>query len=119
MATLSSIFATFTKSSATGIIVIVVAAAVALPAFYFAHRGLKCCYLLHGRRFCRKNGLKLVRWRSGPEFDASGVKTEFTILELDCLDVQKQRKLVRLLVWIFGIRKVLSGDESKVKNPNS
>jgi hypothetical protein len=40
-------------------------------------------------------------------FDNSGVKTEFTIVELDCLDGQEQRKLIRLLVWVFGVRKVL------------
>jgi len=44
-------------------------------------------------------------------FDQSGVKTEFTIVELDCLDGQKQRKLVRLLVWVFGIRKVLNDEK--------
>jgi hypothetical protein len=115
MSTLPSILATSTKSGTTGIIVIVVAAVIALPAFYLVHRGLEYCYLLYGRRFCRKNGLKLVRWRCGPAFGKSG-KTEFTILELDCLDAQKQRKLVRLLVWIFGIRKILSDDESKVTN---
>jgi len=38
------------------------------------------------------------------------VKTEFTIVELDCLDAQKQRKLIRLLVWLFGVRKVLSNE---------
>lgn len=40
-------------------------------------------------------------------FDHSGGKTEFTIVELDCLDLQKQPKLIRLLVWVFGIREVL------------
>lgn len=43
-------------------------------------------------------------------FDQSGTKTEFTIIELDCLDLQKQRRLLRLLVWVFGIRKVLSDE---------
>ena len=43
-------------------------------------------------------------------FDERGLKTEFTIVELDCLGRQKQRKLVRLLVWVLGIRKVLSDD---------
>jgi hypothetical protein len=116
MSTLPPILAASAKFGTTGIVIIVVAAVIALPAFYFIHRGLEYCYLLHARRFCRKNGLELVRWRCGPEFDASGVKTEFTILELDCLDVQKQQKLVRLLVWIFGIRRVLSDDASKVTN---
>jgi hypothetical protein len=111
-----SSFLASAKFDSAEIIVIIIAAVIALPAFYLVHRVLKYCYLLHGRRFCRKNGLELIRWRCGPEFDTSGVKTEFTILELDCLDVQKQRKLVLLLVWIFGIRKVLSNNESEVTN---
>jgi hypothetical protein len=41
-------------------------------------------------------------------FEQFGPKTEFTIVELDCLDAQKQRKLIRLLVWLFGVREVLS-----------
>jgi hypothetical protein len=43
-------------------------------------------------------------------FDESGVKTEFTIVELDCLDGQHERKLVRLVAWVFGIRKLLSDE---------
>lgn len=43
-------------------------------------------------------------------FDASGLKTEFTIVELECLDDQKKRKLIRLLVWIFGICRVLNDE---------
>jgi hypothetical protein len=100
------------KFDTTGIIVIVVAGVIALPAFYLVHRGLEYCYLLHARRFCRKNGFVLVRWRYGPAFDKSGVKTEFSIFELDCLDTQKQRRLIRLSVWIFGVRKILPDDES-------
>ena len=92
------------------VILIVVASIVALLVFYFIHRGLEYCYLLHARRFCKKHDFEIVRWRCGPAFDESGVKTEFTVFELDCLDVQKQRKLVRLSVWIFGIRKILSGE---------
>jgi len=38
------------------------------------------------------------------------MKTEFTIVEVDCLDVQQQRRLIRMLVWIFGIRRVLSDE---------
>jgi len=50
-----------------------------------------------------------VRWHSG--IRAVGVKTEFTLVQLDCFDAQKQRKLVLLLVWPFGIRKMLSNEE--------
>ena len=44
-------------------------------------------------------------------FGTSGVKTEYVILELDCLDVQKQRRLVRLLIGAFGIGKVLTDEK--------
>jgi hypothetical protein len=46
------------------------------------------------------------------------VKTEFSIVEMDCLDAQKERKLIRLLIWIFGIRKALIDDypESATEN---
>jgi hypothetical protein len=29
-------------------------------------------------------------------------------MEIDCLDDQKQRRLLQLLVWPFGVRRVLS-----------
>jgi hypothetical protein len=81
-----------------------------MPLAYAVHCGLDYCCVRHGRRFCRRNGLDVRRLRAGMAFDQSGVKTEFTIVELDCLDGQKQRKLVRLLVWVFGIRRVLSDE---------
>src|SRR5262245_15186664 len=90
-----------------GIVFIILASILALPALYFVHLGLNSCCVKYARRFCRQRGLTVTRWRCGPAFDPSGVKTEFTLVELDCLDSQKQRRLVRLLVWIFGIRKVL------------
>jgi hypothetical protein len=107
------------KFDATAIIVIIVAAVVALPAFYFVHRGLTYFYLMHARRFCKRNGLVLVRWRCLPEFDKSGTKTEFTIFELDCLDAQKQRRLVRLLISLFGIRKIFPNDDSNTISSSS
>ena len=87
---------------------ITVAGILALPAFLAVHLGLRRVYLMHARRFCRKNGFAPVRWRGAPAFDSTGVKTEFSLLELDCLDAQGRRKLVRLLIWAFGVRKVLS-----------
>ena len=77
---------------------------------YAVHCALDRCCVRHARRFCRRKGLEVRRSRAGMAFDQSGVKTEFTIVEVDCLDGQKQRKLVRLLVWVFGIRKVLSDE---------
>ncbi len=87
----------------------VVIAVVALPLMYAIHCGLDRCCLIHARRFCRRKGLEVRRSRAGMAF-RSGLKTEFTIVELDCLDEQKQRKLIRLLVWVFGIRKVLTDE---------
>jgi hypothetical protein len=47
------------------------------------------------------------------EFEPSGdrrVKTEFTLVQLDCFDAQKQRRLVLLRVWLLGVRKMLSDE---------
>jgi len=93
------------------IIFIIVVGILALPLMYAVHCCLDYCCLRHARRFCRQNGLEISRSRWQPAFDRTGVKTEFTLVELDCLDGRKQRKLVRLIVWVFGVRKVLN-DES-------
>jgi hypothetical protein len=56
-------------------------------------------------------GATIYTTERGPAFGESG-KTEFTIFELDCLDSQKQRKLVQLLVWVFGIRKIFPDEKT-------
>ena len=82
-------------------------AVAAIPATllvaWFVHGVLECLSVSHGQRFCRRRGLQAnrVRWR--PAFDTSGVKTEFTLIQLDCFDPRKQRRLVTLLVWPFGV----------------
>ena len=93
------------------ILLIVAAGILALPMMYGVHCGLNYCCLKHAQRFCRQHGFAISRLRCGPEFEQSGVKTEFTLVELDCLDGQKQRRLIRLSVWLFGIRKVLSDEK--------
>ena len=94
------------------IIVFILIVILDLPLLLYAvHCGLGYCCVRHARRICRRNGLEIRRSRAGMAFNQSGVKTEFTIVELDCLDGQKQRKLVRLLVWVFGIRKVLDDEK--------
>jgi hypothetical protein len=93
------------------IILIIAAGMLALPVFFVVHCGLVYCCLVHARRFCRNHGFQPARWRSRPEFDQSGIKTEFTVVELDCLDLAGQRRLIRLLVWVFGIRKLLSDEK--------
>jgi len=47
------------------------------------------------------------------DFELSGgkrLKTESTRVQLDCFDAQRQRRLVLLLVWPFGVRKLLSDE---------
>jgi hypothetical protein len=38
------------------------------------------------------------------------VKTEFTLVQLDCFDAQKERRLVLLRVWPLGVRKMLNDE---------
>ena len=84
--------------------------ALGILLWWFVHCTLNRWCVAHARRFCRRKGLEVRRSRAGIAFDQSGAKTEFTIVELDCLDLQKRRRLLRLLVWAFGIRKVLSDE---------
>jgi len=88
-----------------------VAFVIAIGYLYWGvHCALDYLCIRHARRFCRRQGLEVRRSRAGIAFEQSGAKTEFTIVELDCLDAQKQRKLIHLLVWPFGVRKVLSNE---------
>lgn len=92
----------------------VVAIPVALYLFWVVHRVLDRVCVRHARRFCRRQGLEICRVRWQPAFVPSGgkrVKTEFTLVQLDCVDTQKQRRLVLLMVWPFGIRKVVSDEK--------
>jgi hypothetical protein len=92
----------------------VVAIPVVICLFWVVHFTLDRVCVRHARRFCRRHGLEICRVRWQPAFEASGgkrVKTEFTLVQLDCFDAQKQRKLVLLQVWPFGVRKLVS-DES-------
>src|SRR4051812_24635039 len=56
--------------------------------------------------YCRKNGLTPIKWRCSAAFH-NGIKTEFTIVEVLCSDHNDLKSLVRLLVWVFGVKKVL------------
>jgi hypothetical protein len=92
------------------ITLVVIGIPVVLYTFWMVHIGLDYLYVRHARRFCRQNGLKIRRIRMRPEFDSSGVKTECTEVQLDCVDAQQQRRLVLLAVWLFGIRKTVSNE---------
>ena len=98
----------------TRVLLIIALVAIALPVTaylaYFVHCTLERLCEVHARRFCRRKGLEVRRSRAWIAFEKSGAKTEFTIVELDCLDGQKQRKLIRLLVWLFGVRAVLEDE---------
>lgn len=89
------------------LIFLAVVVVLTVPTLLLVHRGLSYCYLQFARRFCAKRGLLLSRWRCGPAFEGTGVRTEYWIVDLDCQHPQDGRQFVRLLVWIFGVRKVL------------
>ncbi len=80
---------------------------LSLGLLWIVHCGLERCYLRLAHRFCQKRGLTISRSRCGPAFDDRG-KTEYSIVELDCVHPQEGRQLIRLLVWVFGVREVLS-----------
>lgn len=79
-------------------------------------------YLPFALTYCRKNGLTPLQWRCGAAFH-DGIKTEFTIVEVRCSDDNDLKSVVRLLVWVFGVKKVLDGnmplDESTLEVPQT
>lgn len=89
-------------------------AVVGVPALVYllwvVHLSLDRVCVRHARRFCGRSGLEIRRVRRQPQFEASGVKTEFTLFQLDCLNAQKQRRLILLSVWPFGVRKTISDE---------
>lgn len=74
--------------------------------FWLVHLSLDCCCVWHARRYGSRRGLEVRRQRATMAFNASG-KTEYTIVELDCVDTGGQRRLLRLVVWVFGVREAL------------
>jgi hypothetical protein len=98
----------------TRVLLIVALVVVGIPAvlyaFWVAHIMLGRLCVKHARRFCRRSGLEIRRARWQPEFEPSGIKTESTLVQLDCLDAQKQRRLVLLSVRPFGVRKTVSDE---------
>ena len=99
----------------TRVVLIVAIVVVGVPALiyllWFVHCTLDRVCMSYARRFCARSGLDARRVRCHPAFEPSGVKTESTLVQLDCLDAQKQRRLVLLLVWPFGVRKLVSDEK--------
>lgn len=90
--------------------VIVVGVPALVSLFWAVHCALDRVCMRHARTFCRRSGLEVRRVRCQPAFEPSGVKTEFTLVQLDCADDRTQRRLVLLLVWPFGVRKTISDE---------
>ena len=91
----------------------VVAIPVVIYLFLFVHRTLDRICVRHAQHLCRRLGLEISRVRWQPAFKQSGgkrVKTEWTLVQLDCFDAQQQRRLVTILVWPFGVRKLISDE---------
>jgi hypothetical protein len=90
---------------------------VAIPVVFYSYGVVHCTLdrvcVGYARRFCRRHGLEICRVRWQPDFGLSGgkrLKTEFTRVQLDCFDAHKQRRLVLILVWPFGVRKLVSDE---------
>ena len=103
----------------TSLPVIIALAVAGIPAMLAAlwgtHILLGRLCLRHARRFCRRTGLQVSRARWQPEFErrrgrGRGAKTEFTLVQLDCLDGRQQRRLVLLSVWPLGVRKTVKDE---------
>lgn len=99
------------------VLLIVVLVVVGIPASVYllwaVHVALDRVCMRHAQDYCRRNGWDVCRARWQPAFEPSGakmIKTEFTLVQLDCLDAQKRRRLVLLLVWPFGVRKTVSDE---------
>jgi len=81
-----------------------------LYLFWITHIQLDRLCIKHARRFCIRSGLEFRRARWQPEFDSPGIKTEFTLVQIDCFNLEKQRRLILLSVWPFGVRKTISNE---------
>lgn len=98
-----------------GIIGFVIFSIAMMFVLWVVHCTLDRICARHARRFCRRHGLDVNRVRWQMEFERRsdgrrGVKTEFTLVQLDCFDSQKQRRLVLLRVWPLGVRKLVSDE---------
>lgn len=99
-------------------IVAIVACVLALPLFVFVHVWLERCYVAYACRYCKKHGYVVSRNRCGPLFDKDGIKTESSLVEIDCRDQHQRRVLLRLKVWAFGVRQVLSSGDFPPEQEN-
>ena len=99
------------------VLLIIALLAVGIPAylylFWVVHLTSGKVCVKHACTYCKRHGLDVCRARWQPAFESPRdrtVKTEFTLVQLDCADGHKQRRLILLLVWPFGVRKLISDD---------
>ena len=100
------------------VLLIIALIVVGLPAMIYllwvVHCTLDRICVGHARRFCKRHSLEICRIRWQIEFEPSGakrIKTENTLVQLDCFDREKQRRLVLLRVWPLGVRGLLSDEK--------
>jgi hypothetical protein len=93
--------------------VIVVLSVPAIFLCYGVHCALvKYCYLPHARRWCVKNGYSVVGQQAFCAIGPSGVKSEYTGFELECLDRDQRKRFVVLLVGLLGVKRVVSSADA-------
>jgi hypothetical protein len=88
----------------------VIAIAV-LPLFYLVHLKLGKLCERHARRYCKKLGYRVQRSRWQPTFYKTRTKTEFTSVQLDCLNAEHERRLVLLRTHPFGVRELFKDEK--------
>ena len=88
-------------------LLIVALVGVGIPAVMYAyvvtHLMLGRLCVRHAQRFCRRNGWEFRRARWQPEFEPSGVKTEFTLVQL-----AERRRQIDLIAARQGADRVKS-----------
>lgn len=90
----------------------VAVALISLPLFWFVHHFFSWLCLRHVTNYCRKYAIPFSKWRIAPAFDAQGIKTENTLVDV-LSQYEAEVRIHRFEVWPFGIRKV-----SEIKNEN-
>jgi hypothetical protein len=86
-------------TATTYVLAVIVFGFLSLVLFGFVHITLERICLRRAERFCRGRGLTISGGRQAR-------CQERLLIELDCLDRDGRRRLVRLLVWLFGVREL-------------
>ena len=92
--------------SNTEIFVLIGAALVSLPLLFLVHSILNRVCFRHVKRYCIANNIEIAGWRTSPEFDNRGTKTENTQIEVYTFSDRQEKRVLRFIVWAFGIRSV-------------